>query len=93
MVRKIDDLGRVVLPVELRRLYGIQAGEPLAISVDGDAIVLRKLDEGCVFCGSASSLSLFRDRAVCAACATELGQRDAGGDEPTVTPDQQRNEI
>jgi transcriptional pleiotropic regulator of transition state genes len=73
MVRKIDDLGRIVLPVELRRLYGIHPGEPLAISVDGDAIVLRKLDEGCVFCGSASGLSSYKDRAVCASCAGDLG--------------------
>jgi transcriptional pleiotropic regulator of transition state genes len=73
MVRKIDDLGRIVLPVELRRLYGIQPGEPLAISVDGDAIVLRKLDQGCIFCGGAVGLVTFRDRAVCATCATELG--------------------
>lgn len=75
MVRKVDDLGRIVLPIELRRLYGIQAGEPLAISVDGNAIVLRKLDEGCVFCGGAHGLVTFHDRAVCTPCATDLGHR------------------
>lgn len=73
MVRKVDDLGRIVLPIELRRLYGIQSGDPLAISVDGDTIVLRKLDEGCVFCGAAGGLVSFHDRAVCGACATDLG--------------------
>lgn len=73
MVRKIDDLGRIVLPVELRRLYGIHAGDPIAISVDGDSIVLRKLDEGCVFCGSARDLVSHRDRMVCGSCAEELG--------------------
>ena len=72
MARKVDDLGRIVLPVELRRLHGIQTGDALEISVDGDAIVLRKLSPGCVFCGSADGLSTFRTRNVCGACRDEL---------------------
>ena len=72
MARKVDDLGRIVLPVELRRLHGIQTGDALEISVDGDAIVLRKLSPGCVFCGATDGLSTFRSRAVCADCRDEL---------------------
>ena len=72
MARKVDDLGRIVLPVELRRLHGIQTGDALEISVDGDAIVLRKLSPGCVFCGAADGLSTFRSRAVCGECRDEL---------------------
>jgi transcriptional pleiotropic regulator of transition state genes len=72
MARKVDDLGRIVLPVELRRLHGIQTGDALEISVDGDAIVLRKLSPGCVFCGSPDGLSTFRSRAVCGDCREEL---------------------
>jgi transcriptional pleiotropic regulator of transition state genes len=72
MARKVDDLGRIVLPVELRRLHGIQTGDALEISVDGDAIVLRKLSPGCVFCGAVERLSTFRSRAVCTDCRDEL---------------------
>ena len=72
MARKVDDLGRIVLPVELRRLHGIQTGDALEISVDGDAIVLRKLSPGCVFCGSTDELATFRSRAVCGDCRDEL---------------------
>ena len=77
MARKVDDLGRIVLPVELRRLHGIQTGDALEISVDGDAIVLRKLNAGCIFCGRPEGLVLYRDRAVCEACQSELASRFA----------------
>lgn len=72
MARKVDDLGRIVLPVELRRLHGIHTGDALEISVDGDAIVLRKLSPGCVFCGAIEGLSSYRDRALCRDCRDEL---------------------
>ena len=72
MARKVDDLGRIVLPVELRRLHGIQTGDALEISVDGDAIVLRKLGAGCVFCGTPSDLREYRGRAVCGSCVDGL---------------------
>ena len=68
MARKVDDLGRIVLPVELRRLHGIKTGDALEISVDGDAIVLRKLFQGCVFCGENEGLTVYRGRSVCPAC-------------------------
>jgi transcriptional pleiotropic regulator of transition state genes len=72
MARKVDDLGRIVLPVELRRLHGINTGDALEISVDGDAIVLRKLSKGCVFCGAEEQLSSHRERAICRGCRDEL---------------------
>ncbi len=89
MARKVDELGRIVLPVELRRLHGIHAGDALAISVDGDAIVLRKIDAGCVFCGGRASVALFRSRPVCASCTAELAHSDgpARATPPAVAPD------
>jgi transcriptional pleiotropic regulator of transition state genes len=77
MARKVDDLGRIVLPVELRRLHGIQTGDALEISVDGDAIVLRKLNVGCTFCSALEGLVTYRDRAVCESCQSELASRFA----------------
>jgi transcriptional pleiotropic regulator of transition state genes len=82
MARKVDDLGRIVLPVELRRLHGIQTGDALEISVDGDAIVLRKLSPGCVFCGAVDGLSTFRSRAVCGDCRDELTSPPAAATPP-----------
>jgi transcriptional pleiotropic regulator of transition state genes len=81
MARKVDELGRIVLPVELRRLFGIRAGDALAISVDGDAVVLRKVEESCVFCDDVVGLRLHHDRPVCARCVSELR-----GGEPLRTP-------
>lgn len=83
MARKVDDLGRIVLPIELRRLHGIQTGDALEISVDGDAIVLRKLSAGCVFCNTTDGLSVYRDRAVCAECRDGI---NASSGAPRHTP-------
>ena len=72
MVRKIDDLGRIVVPAETRRLFNISEGDPLTISVDGDAIVIRKLDATCTFCGATEGVSGFRGKGVCNGCRAEL---------------------
>lgn len=80
MARKVDDLGRIVLPSELRRLHGISAGDELDISVDGDAIILRKRSDSCVFCGATDDLGRFRERAVCTPCRAEL----SAGSGPTA---------
>ena len=72
MVRKIDDLGRIVIPAETRRLFNIHEGDELAISVDGDSIIIRKLDATCVFCGSTEDVSDFKGRGVCSSCRGAL---------------------
>jgi transcriptional pleiotropic regulator of transition state genes len=72
MVRKIDDLGRIVIPAETRRLFNIHEGDELAISVDGDSIIIRKLDATCVFCGSTDEVGDFKGRGVCSSCRGAL---------------------
>jgi transcriptional pleiotropic regulator of transition state genes len=72
MVRKIDDLGRIVVPAETRRLFNIHEGDELAISVEKDAIVIRKLEAVCVFCGSTEDVGSHRGRGVCGRCRSEL---------------------
>ncbi|MEA2002359.1 MAG: AbrB/MazE/SpoVT family DNA-binding domain-containing protein [Actinomycetota bacterium] len=72
MVRKIDDLGRIVIPAETRRLFNIREGDELAISVDGDSIIIRKLDATCVFCGSTEEVSAYKGRGVCASCRSSI---------------------
>jgi transcriptional pleiotropic regulator of transition state genes len=68
IVRKVDELGRIVLPIELRRTLDIAEKDPLEIYVEGDSIVLRKFQPACVFCGSSRDISSFRDKNVCAEC-------------------------
>jgi transcriptional pleiotropic regulator of transition state genes len=68
MVRKIDDLGRIVIPAETRRLLNINEGDELEIGVEDETIVIRKLEASCVFCGSTDHVSPFKGRGVCATC-------------------------
>lgn len=70
--RKIDDLGRIVVPAETRRLFNIHEGDELAITVENDAIVLRKLEASCVFCSATVGVSPFKGRGVCGSCKGEL---------------------
>jgi transcriptional pleiotropic regulator of transition state genes len=70
--RKIDDLGRIVVPAETRRLFNIHEGDELAITVEADAIVLRKLEASCVFCTTTVGVSPFKGRGVCSSCKAEL---------------------
>ena len=68
IVRKIDDLGRVVLPMELRNKLKIKEKDPIEIYVDGSSIVLRKFEPNCTFCGNAKNLISYKDRLVCDKC-------------------------
>lgn len=59
MVRKIDNLGRIVLPIELRRVLEIDQDSSLQIFVEGDEIILKKYQPACVFCGEAKGVMQF----------------------------------
>lgn len=76
IVRKVDDLGRVVLPIELRRVLGINTKDSLEIFVDGNKVVLKKYERGCKFCGQNDPRKLidYKEVAICADCAGDLIQ-------------------
>ena len=74
VVRKIDELGRVVLPSEIRRVFGIHEGDELDISVDGERVILQKRLDACLFCGAENPAINYRDRKICESCASELGR-------------------
>ena len=74
IVRKIDGLGRVVLPIELRRLMNLEDNASLEIFVDGDEIVLKKYQPACIFCGEAKGVVQFHGRNICAECRKAIGQ-------------------
>jgi transcriptional pleiotropic regulator of transition state genes len=75
IVRHIDDLGRIVIPIEIRRRFGIGPRDPLEIYVRGDRIVLAKPQDACVFCGRSKDLVEHHGRPVCATCRAELAAR------------------
>ena len=72
IVRRVDELGRVVLPIELRRTLDIGEKDALEIFVEGSAIVLKKYRPTCIFCDSARDVCVFRGKNVCPKCLREL---------------------
>ena len=72
IVRKVDELGRIVLPIELRRTLDIAERDPLEIYVDGSSIVLTKYHPACIFCGDSSDIITYKGKNVCEACLKEL---------------------
>ena len=72
IARKIDDLGRIVIPAETRRLFNIREGDHLFISVESGAIVMRKMTDTCTFCGSTAQVTIFKGKGVCASCQVQL---------------------
>jgi transcriptional pleiotropic regulator of transition state genes len=72
IVRHIDELGRIVIPIEIRKRFGLTEKDPLEISVRNDTIVLSRPQGACVFCGATDTLREYRGRAVCDPCLAEL---------------------
>ena len=72
IVRKVDELGRVVLPIELRRTLDIAEKDALEIYVDGATIILKKYEPACIFCGDAKDVTTYKGKNICPACMKEL---------------------
>ena len=72
VVRRIDELGRIVLPKEIRRTLGIDEKDPLEIFVEEDKIVLKRYNEICTFCGSEKDLKKFKGKNICPKCIKAL---------------------
>lgn len=72
IVRKVDELGRVVLPIELRRTMDIEEHDLLEISTQEDRIILRKYQPSCIFCGAERELLPYRGKRICRACVAEI---------------------
>lgn len=77
IVRKVDELGRVVIPIELRRNLGIEEKDGLEVFIDNDRIILRKYGPACVFCGQAEAVTRFKEKLVCRECLANLAQKAA----------------
>lgn len=72
IVRQIDSLGRIVLPIELRRTLEIGEKDSLEIFIEDNTIILKKYQPSCIFCGNAKDVILFKGRNICPACRQEL---------------------
>ncbi|MDI3327348.1 MAG: AbrB/MazE/SpoVT family DNA-binding domain-containing protein [Alicyclobacillaceae bacterium] len=72
LVRRLDQLGRVVLPMELRRIWDIRPKDALEIYVDQDRIVLKRYEPGCVFCNTVDNTFRFKGHHICSSCKEEL---------------------
>ena len=72
IVRKIDNLGRFVLPIEIRNTMDLNTGDSMEIFVDDDKIVLKKYMPACLFCGNADDVIYFRGKLICRNCYNAL---------------------
>ncbi len=72
IVRPVDPLGRVVIPVELRRNLGIKTDDSMEVFVDGDYIMLKKYEPACIFCGNMKDVQQIRGKNICRECLDEM---------------------
>ena len=75
IVRKVDELGRIVLPIELRRTLNIEEKDALEIYVDENTIMLKKYEPACVFCGNADDIVYFNNKRVCTSCLKKIKEQ------------------
>lgn len=72
MIRSLDQLGRIVIPIELRRVLDIEIGDGLEFYSDEKAIVLKKYEPACIFCDNARDIKQYRGKNVCGECYASL---------------------
>lgn len=75
IVRKVDELGRIVLPIEMRRTLDIAERDSLEIYVDGDSIILKKYQPACIFCENTKDIIIFKGKNICPDCIGKLKAR------------------
>ncbi len=73
IIRRMDELGRVVIPIEIRNQFNIVEKDPIEIYVDGSTIVLKKFEPNCIFCGNTKNLLEFHNKLICKDCSKKIG--------------------
>jgi len=74
VIRRVDELGRVVIPIELRTQFGIVEKDPIEIYVEGSSIILKKYEQNCIFCGSTKKLFDFEGKVLCKKCMSNISK-------------------
>ena len=77
IVRKIDDLGRIVLPKELRKTMNIDKKDPMEIYVDEDTVILKKYQPACIFCGNTEDTFEYMKKIICKTCLDEMATEES----------------
>ena len=72
IIRRVDELGRVVIPIEIRNQFNIVEKDPIEIFVNGSSIVLKKYEPNCIFCGNNKDLLSYNDKLICTECANKI---------------------
>ena len=75
IVRKVEELGRIVLPIELRRTLGIEEKDRIEIFVDGESIILRKYQPACIFCDNAKDIINYKGKNICPDCIRAMNEK------------------
>ncbi len=73
IIRKVDELGRVVIPIEIRNQFNIVEKDPIEIYVNGSSIILKKFEPNCIFCGNTENLLSYNNKLLCSDCASKIG--------------------
>ena len=74
IIRRVDELGRVVIPIEIRNQFNIVEKDPIEIYVEGSSIILKKFEPNCIFCGNTKNLLNYQDKLICKNCSKKIGQ-------------------
>lgn len=74
IIRKMDELGRVVIPIEIRNQFNIAEKDPVEIYVDGSSIVIKKYEPNCIFCGNTENLINYNDKLICEDCSKKISK-------------------
>ena len=72
VIRKIDELGRFVIPAEIRKVFDMNCKDTVELYTEGDTIILKKHGNGCIFCGSPDDVKPYKDKPVCAKCTKAM---------------------
>ena len=77
IVRKVDELGRIVIPSEMRNKLDIAVKDPVEIFTEGSSIVLKKYEPNCLFCGSNKNLVKYKDKLICQKCVSTISELES----------------
>lgn len=74
IIRRVDELGRIVIPKEIRDQFGIIEKDPIEIFVEGGSIILKQYNPSCIFCGNAKNITVYRDKLLCEKCISTISK-------------------
>lgn len=76
MIRRVDELGRVVIPIEIRNSLDIKERDPMEFHVENRKLILEKYEQGCIFCDSKDDLKEINGKMICKKCVSKIQELD-----------------